>query len=50
MDLFTSPLAWTVLLIFAVIGLAGSLPTCYLGQKGMPAVREIYVPFFKEKR
>jgi membrane protein YqaA with SNARE-associated domain len=40
MDLFTSPLAWAIVLILAGIGLAASLPTYYLGRKGMPAVRE----------
>ena len=40
MDLFTSPLARVIVLVLAGIGLAASLPTYYLGRKGMPAVRE----------
>ena len=31
MDLFTSPLAWAVVLLFAIIGTAGSVPTYYSG-------------------
>ena len=49
MDLLTSPLAWTIVLILAAIGLAGSLPTYYLGRKGMPAVREKF-PNVPEER
>jgi membrane protein YqaA with SNARE-associated domain len=49
MDLFTSPLAWAVVLIFAVIGTAGSLPTYYLGRQGMPVIREKY-PQVSEER
>ena len=49
MDLFTSPLAWTVVLVLAGIGVAGSLPTYYLGRKGMPAIREKY-PQVPEER
>lgn len=49
MDLFTSPLAWAVVLLFAIIGSAASVPTYYLGQKGMPAIREKY-PQIPEER
>jgi membrane protein YqaA with SNARE-associated domain len=49
MDLLTSPLAWTIVLILTAIGLAGSLPTYYLGRKGMPAVREKF-PTVPEER
>ncbi|UCG25620.1 MAG: hypothetical protein JSW55_06430 [Chloroflexota bacterium] len=49
MDLFTSPLAWAVVLTFTIIGVAGSVPTYYLGQKGMPAIREKY-PQVPEER
>ena len=49
MDLLTSPLAWTIVLILAAIGLAGSLPTYYLGRKGIPAVREKF-PSVPEER
>ncbi|UCG25360.1 MAG: VTT domain-containing protein [Chloroflexota bacterium] len=49
MDLFYSPLAWAVVLVLALIGTAGSVPTYYLGQKGMPAVREKY-PQVPEER
>jgi membrane protein YqaA with SNARE-associated domain len=49
MDLFTSPLAWAIVLILSAIGLAASLPTYYLGRKGMPAVRERF-PDVPEER
>ena len=49
MDLFTSPLAWAVVLTFTIIGVAGSLPTYYLGREGMPAIREKY-PQVPEER
>lgn len=49
MDLLISPLAWVVVLIFAIVGTAGSIPTYYLGQKGMPAIREKY-PQVPEER
>ena len=49
MDLLTSPLAWTLVLVFAGIGLAASLPTYYLGRKGMPAIREKF-PEIPEER
>lgn len=49
MDLFTSPLAWAVVLTFAIIGTAGSLPTYYLGRQGMPVVREKF-PAVPEER
>ncbi len=49
MDLLTSPLAWAVVLIFAVIGTAGSIPTYYLGRQGMPAIRERF-PEVPEER
>lgn len=49
MDLFTSPLAWAVVLLFAIVGAAGSVPTFYLGRKGLQAVRERY-PRIPEER
>ncbi len=49
MDLLTSPLAWIIVLTLTLIGLAGSIPTYYLGQKGMPAIREKY-PQVPEER
>ena len=49
MDLFTSPLAWAVVLLLAGIGTAGSLPTYYLGRKGMPAIQERF-PKVPEER
>ena len=49
MDLFVSPLAWMVVLILTVIGVAGSLPTYYLGREGMPTIREKY-PQVPEER
>ena len=49
MDLLVSPLAWALVLILTLIGLAGSLPTYYLGRKGMPAIREKY-PQVPEER
>lgn len=42
MDLLTSPLAWGVVVIFAAIGTAGSIPTYYLGKQGMSVIREKY--------
>jgi len=42
MDLFASPLAWAIVLLLAIIGVAGSLPTYYLGRRGVPAIREKY--------
>jgi membrane protein YqaA with SNARE-associated domain len=48
-DLFTSPLAWALVLALTIIGVAGSIPTYYLGQKGMPAIREKY-PQVPEER
>ena len=49
MDLFVSPLAWVIVLVLTIIGVAGSLPTYYLGRKGMPAIREKY-PQVSEER
>jgi membrane protein YqaA with SNARE-associated domain len=49
MDLFASPLAWAIVLVLAIIGVAGSLPTYYLGRRGMPAIREKY-PQVPEER
>ena len=49
MDLFTSPLAWAVVLLFAIVGTAGSIPTYYLGRQGTPAIREKY-PQISEER
>ena len=49
MDLFVSPLAWVIVLVLTIIGVAGSLPTYYLGRKGMPAIREKF-PDVSEER
>ena len=38
-----------MVLLFTIIGVAGSVPTYYLGQKGMPAIREKY-PQVPEER
>jgi len=40
MDLLTKPVAWIVVSILAILGTAFSLPTYFIGQQGMPAVRE----------
>ena len=37
MDLFQSPIAWAVVLLLTIMGIGFSLPTYYLGRKGMPA-------------
>jgi membrane protein YqaA with SNARE-associated domain len=49
MDLLTNPLVWILVLVLAGIGLAGSLPTYYLGRQGMPYIRERF-PKIKEER
>jgi len=49
LDLLLSPLAWAVVLVFAAIGVAGSIPTYYLGRQGMPAIREKF-PNVPEER
>lgn len=49
MDLFVSPLAWAIVLVFTIIGVASSLPTYYLGRQGMPAIREKF-PDVPEER
>ena len=49
MDLLTNPLVWILVLVLAGIGLAGSLPTYYLGRQGMPHIRKRF-PKIKEER
>lgn len=49
MDLLVSPLAWAVVLVLTAIGVAGSLPTYLIGQKGMPAIRERFPNVPKER-
>jgi membrane protein YqaA with SNARE-associated domain len=47
--LFVDPTAWVVVVIFSLIGLAYSLPTFFLGRKGMDYVREKFPNFSPER-
>lgn len=49
MDLCLSPIAWALVLLLTILGIAGSLPTYYLGREGMPAIREKF-PQVSEER
>jgi membrane protein YqaA with SNARE-associated domain len=47
--LFANPTAWVVVVVFSLVGLAFSLPTYYLGRKGMDYVREKFPNFSPER-
>jgi membrane protein YqaA with SNARE-associated domain len=49
MDMLTNPYVWILVLVLAGIGVAGSLPTFYLGRQGMPVIKERF-PKVKEER